>query len=99
MKVSNAHTIPTMYREYHGNLGILIPMLTFSPCFHLVLNIMVLVKVGNLQASETKCPIFVTGYDESDIKNDVKAFEQYYQGEFDWVWKPTVNEFGIKSMT
>lgn len=42
---------------------------------------------------ETKCPIFITGYDEADMKNDIEAVEQDYQGEFDWVLKPSVNEF------
>lgn len=42
---------------------------------------------------ETKCPIFITGYDEADMKNDIKAVEQDYQGEFDWIMKPSVNEF------
>ncbi|KAG2213432.1 hypothetical protein INT47_009106 [Mucor saturninus] len=45
------------------------------------------------KALETKCPIFITGYDEADMKNDIEAVEQDYQGEFDWVMKPSVNEF------
>ncbi|KAG1487014.1 hypothetical protein G6F46_009705 [Rhizopus delemar] len=40
---------------------------------------------------ETKCPIFITGYDESDMDSDIKAVEQDYQ--FDWILKPTVNEY------
>ncbi|KAG1319429.1 hypothetical protein G6F62_011844 [Rhizopus arrhizus] len=39
---------------------------------------------------ETKCPIFITGYDESDMDNDIKAVEQDYQ--FDWILKPTTND-------
>lgn len=50
-------------------------------------------KTSIEKALETKCPIFVTGYDEADMKNDVEAVEQDYNGEFDWVLKPTVNEF------
>ncbi|OBZ84771.1 Protein MSS51, mitochondrial [Choanephora cucurbitarum] len=45
------------------------------------------------KALETKCPIFITGYDETDMQTDVKAVEQDYEGEFDWILKPTVNEF------
>jgi splicing suppressor protein 51 len=45
------------------------------------------------KALETKCPIFVTGYDEADMLNDVEAVEQDYAGEFDWLIKPSVNEF------
>ncbi|CEG68100.1 Protein mss51, mitochondrial [Rhizopus azygosporus] len=45
------------------------------------------------KALETKCAMFITGYDEADMMNDVTAVEQDYQGEFDWVLKPTVNEY------
>ncbi|CAO3699018.1 unnamed protein product [Rhizopus microsporus] len=45
------------------------------------------------KALETKCAMFITGYDEADMMNDVAAVEQDYQGEFDWVLKPTVNEY------
>ncbi|CEP11551.1 hypothetical protein [Parasitella parasitica] len=50
-------------------------------------------KTSLEKALETKCPIFVTGYDEADMKNDVEAVEQDYNGEFDWILKPSVNEF------
>lgn len=50
-------------------------------------------KTSIEKALETKCPIFVTGYDGADMKNDVEAVEQDYQGEFDWVLKPSVNAF------
>lgn len=40
---------------------------------------------------ETKCPIFVTGYDQEDMKNDIAAVEEGYQ--FDWILNPTVNEY------
>jgi splicing suppressor protein 51 len=50
-------------------------------------------KTSIEKALETKCPIFVTGYDEADMKNDIEAVEQDYDGEFDWVMKPSVNEF------
>ncbi|ORY93825.1 hypothetical protein BCR43DRAFT_444108 [Syncephalastrum racemosum] len=42
---------------------------------------------------ETKCPIFLTGFDEADVQTDVAAVEEDYQGEFDWVMKPTENRF------
>ncbi|KAG0164169.1 translational activator for mitochondrial COX1 [Apophysomyces sp. BC1034] len=45
------------------------------------------------KALETKCSIFLTGFDEADVANDVKAVEEDYEGDFDWVLKPSVNEF------
>ncbi|CDS02681.1 hypothetical protein LRAMOSA00086 [Lichtheimia ramosa] len=45
------------------------------------------------KALETKCPIFITGYDQADVNADVAAVEEDYQGEFDWVMRPTENEF------
>ncbi|KAI8982522.1 zinc-finger of mitochondrial splicing suppressor 51-domain-containing protein [Pilobolus umbonatus] len=45
------------------------------------------------KALETKCPIFITGFDENDMKTDVKAVEEDHFGEFDWILKPTVNPF------
>ncbi|CAO3640961.1 unnamed protein product [Cunninghamella blakesleeana] len=45
------------------------------------------------KALDTKCPIFITGYDEHDMGNDIEVVEQDYSGEFDWILKPTENEF------
>ncbi|KAI8149352.1 zinc-finger of mitochondrial splicing suppressor 51-domain-containing protein [Fennellomyces sp. T-0311] len=45
------------------------------------------------KALETKCPIFLTGFDQADMANDISAVEQDYQGEFDWVLRPTENRF------
>ncbi|KAI7872903.1 hypothetical protein BDF14DRAFT_1750040 [Spinellus fusiger] len=42
---------------------------------------------------ETKCPVFLTGYDEADMASDIKAVEEDYAGDFDWVLKPTANAF------
>lgn len=50
-------------------------------------------KMSIEKALETKCAIFLTGFDEADVANDIEAVEQDYQGEFDWVLKPTVNHF------
>ncbi|KAL0077689.1 hypothetical protein J3Q64DRAFT_1746916 [Phycomyces blakesleeanus] len=50
-------------------------------------------KESITKALETKCSIFLTGYDQADMLNDIEAVEQDYQGEFDWVLKPTTNEF------
>ncbi|CAO3580329.1 unnamed protein product [Absidia cylindrospora] len=45
------------------------------------------------KALETKCPIFLTGFDEHDMGTDIEAVEQDYSGEFDWILQPTQNEF------
>ncbi|ORX44619.1 hypothetical protein DM01DRAFT_1340376 [Hesseltinella vesiculosa] len=45
------------------------------------------------KALETKCAMFLTGYDQSDMGNDVEAVEQDYSGEFDYVIHPTENVF------
>ncbi|KAI8379252.1 zinc-finger of mitochondrial splicing suppressor 51-domain-containing protein [Radiomyces spectabilis] len=45
------------------------------------------------KALETKCAIFLTGFDHADMANDIEAVEQDYSGEFDWIMKPTENEF------
>lgn len=37
--------------------------------------------------------MFITGFDEADVQNDVAAVEQDYQGEFDWILRPTENRF------
>ncbi|KAI9315917.1 zinc-finger of mitochondrial splicing suppressor 51-domain-containing protein, partial [Dichotomocladium elegans] len=50
-------------------------------------------KMSIQKALETKCPIFITGYDEADVSADVAAVEEDYQGEFDWIMRPTENEF------
>ncbi|KAI8969092.1 zinc-finger of mitochondrial splicing suppressor 51-domain-containing protein [Mycotypha africana] len=50
-------------------------------------------KPSIAKALETKCPIFITGFSEADIMNDIKAVEQDHANEFDWLLKPTVNEF------
>ncbi|KAI7857938.1 zinc-finger of mitochondrial splicing suppressor 51-domain-containing protein [Circinella umbellata] len=50
-------------------------------------------KMSIEKALETKCPIFITGYDKADVETDIEAVEQDYQGEFDWVLNPTENQF------
>lgn len=50
-------------------------------------------KMSIEKALETKCPIFITGYDKVDVETDIEAVEQDYQGEFDWVLNPTENQF------
>ncbi|KAI9476457.1 MAG: zinc-finger of mitochondrial splicing suppressor 51-domain-containing protein [Benjaminiella poitrasii] len=50
-------------------------------------------KASIRKALETKCPIFMTGYDEKDMNGDVEAIKEDHEGEFDWVLKPSQNIF------
>ncbi|KAI9295503.1 hypothetical protein K502DRAFT_324297 [Neoconidiobolus thromboides FSU 785] len=42
---------------------------------------------------ETKCPIFITGYDSNDINNDVNVLKEEYKDEIDWLLEPKLNPF------
>ncbi|CAG8507924.1 17548_t:CDS:2, partial [Racocetra fulgida] len=45
------------------------------------------------QLLKTKCAIFITGFDENDMKNEIQAIEEDDTFEFDWVLEPGENEF------
>ncbi|ORY01138.1 hypothetical protein K493DRAFT_210083 [Basidiobolus meristosporus CBS 931.73] len=42
---------------------------------------------------ETKCPIFITSFDEQDMNADVQALKEDHVDDIDWLMKPTINHF------
>lgn len=45
------------------------------------------------QLLKTKCAIFITGFDENDMKNEIQTIEEDETFEFDWILEPGENEF------
>ncbi|KAG0660082.1 translational activator for mitochondrial COX1 [Monosporozyma unispora] len=43
---------------------------------------------------DTKCPVFTTGFDQSDLMNDMNLLEQKYASEMDILMDPIKNIFG-----
>ena len=41
----------------------------------------------------TKCPIFLTGFDEGDMMQDVAVMEEEHKEDLDWVLRPRENVF------
>jgi splicing suppressor protein 51 len=41
----------------------------------------------------TKCPIFLTGFDENDMMRDVAVMEEEHKEDLDWVLRPRENVF------
>jgi len=50
-------------------------------------------KPSIAKALDTKCAMFITGFDQSDVQTDVKAVEEDHGEDFDWILKPTENHF------
>jgi mitochondrial splicing suppressor protein 51 len=50
-------------------------------------------KPSIAKALDTKCAMFITGFDQTDVQTDVKAVEEDHREDFDWILKPTENHF------
>lgn len=42
---------------------------------------------------ETKCPIFITGYDDADLSQDAEILKSNYKDDLDWLLHPSENPF------
>ncbi|RUS20866.1 hypothetical protein BC938DRAFT_475491, partial [Jimgerdemannia flammicorona] len=89
---------PSFYHQYHERIGGTTHFdpyrdvfFLFSPGFaHPLTRNGWRSSVANML--ETKCAVFVTGFDEEDMKGDMAAFEKSHE-EFDWILKPGENVF------
>ncbi|KAG2185991.1 hypothetical protein INT43_002429 [Umbelopsis isabellina] len=50
-------------------------------------------KASIAKALDTKCAMFITGFDKHDVETDVKTVEEDHAEDFDWILRPTENHF------